>query len=183
MARLSESHKGQDNFIRTLPAILARHPQVRYVIAGDGPLRSHFERIAVAAGVKNAVVMTGKIDEVTKGCLVRNCRAFVMLSREAPAAAQFEGFGLVFLEAALAGRPSIAGASGGIPEVVVDGKTGVLVNPSSPIAIADAAISLLENPEFADQLGSQGRSRAQSEFTWKRTVATVHSDLAGLLFK
>lgn len=181
VARLAEPHKGQDNFIRTLPAILARYPQFRYVIAGDGPLRSYFERVAIASGVRAAVVMTGNVDEATKGCLIRNSRAFVMLSREAPAAAQFEGFGLVFLEAALAGRPSLAGASGGIPEVIVDGETGMLVNPSSSIAIADAAISLMANPKLADQLGSQARFRAESEFTWTRTVAAVHSELVRLL--
>jgi len=172
VARLVEPHKGQDVVIRALPPLVARYPSVRYVIAGDGPLRSSFQWIARAAGVERSVVFVGQIDDATKGALLASCRALVMPSREARAAAQFEGFGIVYLEAALSGRPSIGGAAGAAPEVIVDGLTGLLVDPQNCVAVADAMMRLADDPRLADELGERARRRATT-FTWAKTADVV----------
>jgi phosphatidylinositol alpha-1,6-mannosyltransferase len=88
-----------------------------------------------------------------------------MVSRESPAAGQFEGFGLVYAEAAHAGRPSIAGRAGAAPEVVIDGETGLLAIPDDPVAFASAALRLLEDPALADRLGLAAQERAARLYT------------------
>ena len=115
----------------------------------------------------------GQTDEATRDALFRSCRALVMISREARAAGQFEGFGLVYIEAARAGRPSIAGLAGGAPEVVVDGETGLTVDPDDIVGVVEAALRLLENPAFADELGARARLRAEAEFTWEAASARL----------
>jgi phosphatidylinositol alpha-1,6-mannosyltransferase len=181
VARLAEPHKGQDVFIDALAPLLARDPRIRYVIAGDGPLRSHFARLACARGVGAAVVMPGRIDELTKGALLRACRALVMLCKEAPAAAQFEGLGIAFVEAAMAGRASLAGRSGGVPEVVRDRRTGLLVDPADVPAVVEAARRLLEEDGLADGLGAAAEQWARRERTWPALVVRVDSLLAQLV--
>ncbi len=172
VARLVEPHKGQDVVIRALPPLVARYPHVRYVIAGEGPLRRSFQRIARTAGVERSVVFAGHIDDATKSALLAGCRALVMPSREARAAAQFEGFGIVYLEAALSGRPSIGGAAGGAPEVVVDGDTGLLVDPQNCVALVEAMMRLADDPWLADKLGERAQRRAAT-FTWARAADAV----------
>ena len=181
IARLAEPHKGQDVVLRALPALVARHPGLRYVVAGDGPLRAHLRRIAATSGVGDALVMTGSVDEPTKAALLAGCRAVVLLSREAPAAAQFEGFGIALVEAAFARRPVIAGRSGGIPEVVRDRETGLLVDPTSPVAFAEAASTLVDDSAYADALGERAQARAQSEFTWTAAGRRMEGALADLV--
>jgi phosphatidylinositol alpha-1,6-mannosyltransferase len=181
LARLAEPHKGHDVVIRTMPALVARHPGLHYVIAGDGPLRSHLKRIVATSGSEHAVLMTAAVDEPTKRSLLMGCCALVMPSREAPAAAQFEGFGVALVEAAIAARPVIAGRSGAIPEVVIDGETGLLVDPRSPVAIADAVSRLLDDPRLATELGERARERALREFGWDRFVELVERELRRLI--
>jgi phosphatidyl-myo-inositol dimannoside synthase len=164
-----------------MPALAARHPGLHYVIAGDGPLRSHLERIVTTSGSAHAILMAGAVDEPTKWSLLMGCYALVMPSREAPAAAQFEGFGIAFVEAALAGRPVIAGNSGAIPEVVRHDETGLLVDPRSAAATADAASRLLDDPRLATELGKRARERAVQEFAWERAVERMERTLRGLI--
>jgi phosphatidyl-myo-inositol dimannoside synthase len=181
VARLAEPHKGHDVVLRALPALAARHPRLNYVVAGDGPLRAHLERLAETAGASHAR-FTGRVDEPTKAALLAECRAFVMVSREARAAAQFEGFGLVYAEAARAGRPSIAGRAGAAPEVVLDETTGLLVRPDDPVEVVGAALRLLDDPGLAHRLGVAARTRADLLYTWdaagERLVTAVEALLA-----
>jgi phosphatidylinositol alpha-1,6-mannosyltransferase len=170
IARLAEPHKGQDVVIRALPAIVARHPGLRYVIAGEGPLRDHFRRIARASGIENSVVITGSVSEATKATLLKQCAALIMVSRESRTASAFEGFGLAFIEAALSRRPVIAGDSGAIPEVVRHGETGLLVDPRSPVATAEAVSLLLDDPGYAEALATAAHARAIREFEWPAAV-------------
>jgi phosphatidylinositol alpha-1,6-mannosyltransferase len=181
VGRLAEPHKGQDMVIRTLAPLLAREPRLRYVIAGDGPLRPYLLRIAATSGVADAVLMPGSVDEGTKAALLSRCMALVMISREARAAAQFEGFGVVFAEAALHGRPSIGGDSGAIPDAIRDGETGLLVDPERADSLVAAVLQLLEDSGFADELGKRARERAQAEFTWDAASERIERVLAELV--
>jgi len=175
IGRLVEPHKGIDQVLRALPALVGALPDVRLVVVGEGPLRAHYERIARACGVSDAVVWAGRVDEADKGALLKGARALVLLSRASPAAAQFEGFGIALVEAALAGRPSIAGNSGGIPDAVVDGETGLLVDPCDPAEFTRAARALLEDSALATRLGEAARRRAEREFTWPRAMERMVS--------
>ncbi|MCK4322990.1 MAG: glycosyltransferase family 4 protein, partial [Armatimonadetes bacterium] len=86
--------------------------------------------------------------------------------------------GLVYLEANLCGLPVVAGDTGGVSDAVVDGETGLLVNPEDPAAIASAIVRLLDNPDLAAQLGAAGRARVLAEFTWERVAAHCQRALA-----
>ena len=181
VARLDEPHKGHDVFLRALPAIVAEHPDFRYVVAGDGELRRHLERIAETSGVTRAVIFTGRVDEPTKASLISGSRAFLMLSRESTSVLQFEGFGIAFAEAALLGKASLAGRSGAVPEVVVDNETGLLVDPSDVVAIVEASLQLLQDPGASDRMGARARARAEADFTWEIAVGRVDRILTSLL--
>lgn len=175
IGRLVEPHKGVDHLLRALPALRGAMPHMRVVIVGDGPLRERYERIARAGAVDDAVVWAGRVDEADKNALLARARALVLLSRASRAAAQFEGFGITLIEAALAGRPSIAGNSGGIPDAVLDGETGLLVDPCDPAEFSRAARALLEDAALAARLGEAGRQRAEREFTWSRVMERMVS--------
>lgn len=166
VGRLAEPHKGQDAVLRAVPALAGVDERFRYVVAGDGSLRTYFEKVAKTTGAAAATIFAGRVDEPTKAALLRRCAAFTMVSREARAAAQFEGFGLVYVEAALAGRPSLAGRAGAAPEVVADGETGLIVEPDRPAQIVDAALRLLDE-RYADALGATARERARATGTWE----------------
>lgn len=181
VSRLDEPHKGHDIFLKALPALLERHPGLLYVIAGDGHLADELRAQADALGVRRAVRMLGAVDESTKACLLPACRAFVMVSRESHKPPLFEGFGIAYLEAALAGRPSLAGASGGVPDAVVHEETGLLVDPLSVPAVTAAAMLLLDDPELADAMGERARVRALRDFTWDTAIGRMETCLEGML--
>jgi phosphatidylinositol alpha-1,6-mannosyltransferase len=173
IARLSEPHKGVDVFLRAIPALRAINPRLRYVVAGGGSLLEELRDLAHHTRLDGTVLFAGPVHEDTKQTLLAHCLAFVMISREAPAAAQFEGFGLVYMEAALAGRPSIAGAAGAGPEVVRHMETGLVVDPRSELAAVEAGRLLLEDPALADRLGAAAERSALQSNRWTDAVSRI----------
>jgi phosphatidylinositol alpha-1,6-mannosyltransferase len=96
--------------------------------------------------------------------------------------ADVEGFGMVFLEAAAAGLPTIGGASGGVPEAVEDGQTGFLVRGTDATELAATIRTLAESPEMRRRLGAAGRMRVRRQFNWDDATArlsAVHDDVSG----
>jgi phosphatidylinositol alpha-1,6-mannosyltransferase len=85
--------------------------------------------------------------------------------------ADVEGFGMVALEAAAAGKPVIATRCGGIPDAVEDRESGILVEPGNRDRLSEAIVSLLKNPQIAAAMGQSGRQRAEKEFTWGSVVS------------
>lgn len=177
VARLGELYKGHDMVIRALPLILARQPEVRYVIAGDGPLRPYLQRLASSLGVDAHVTFTGALSDEDLAEWYRRATVFAMLSRESAADGGAEGYGLAFIEAGAWGKPVVGGLSGGIPDAVIDGVTGLLVAPSDIPAITDALVRVLEDPPLAARLGAQGRARAVNELSWPNFTAAFERAL------
>jgi phosphatidyl-myo-inositol dimannoside synthase len=167
VGRLVDAYKGHDMVIRAMPLILARVPMARYVVVGDGPLRRHLERLCVSLGVSPAIRFVGQASDAAVDRWYRRCEVFVLAGRESGAGGG-EGFGMVLVEANLRGKPVVGGRSGGIPDAVIDGQTGILVDPLDPADIADAVTRLLTEPELAARLGRDGRRRALDELTWPR---------------
>src|SRR5207253_10815502 len=108
----------------------------------------------------------GRVTDQDLVALYTHCTAFVMVSRDRTTDGGAEGFGLVFLEANSYGKPVLGGNSGGIPDAVLDGTTGLLADPDSVISVAENAIRLLTNRKLAERLGRQGRDRVLRERTW-----------------
>ncbi|WP_127584462.1 glycosyltransferase family 4 protein [Paenibacillus koleovorans] len=158
--------KGHDKVIESMPAILEAIPNAVYVIAGDGPERKRLEQLARDRGVAEQVVFTGYVkDLAAMNAFYNTCDQFLMVSRELEQG-DAEGFGIVYLEAAMTGIPVIAGKSGGVGEAVLDGETGVLVDPQSPTAIADAVVRLARDEALREELASAGYERARSQFRY-----------------
>ena len=167
VGRLIE-RKGCDKVIESLPSILSHFPRAVYLIAGDGPDRTRLEKLRDSLGLAKAVIFTGLVPEDDLTAYYGLATLFAMVSRQTPGDHEVEGFGIVYLEANACGLPVVAGRSGGVPDAVLDGRTGYLVDPFSKEAIAAAIIRLLENPQVREQLGSFGRERAVSEFSWEQ---------------
>ena len=171
VARLDE-HKGHDVTIRALPRVLERFPDLRYVMVGPGEENwPRLRRLAEEAGVLGAIDYRGRVSDEDVRAAYAEADVFVMLSREMPGRLDLvEGFGLTFLEAAAVGLPSVAGNSGGIPDAVEDGVSGLLVDPYSPEETAEAICRLLGDRDLAARLGRQGRERAAAKFSWNVVV-------------
>jgi len=175
VARLADLWKGHDTAIRALPLVKAKCPDVRYVIAGDGPLRDYLERVARSVGVEQDVAFLGEVPDEALADLYRSSDVFVLLSRESALDGSAEGFGIVCLEAGACGKPVVAGRSGGIVDAVQDGVTGILVDPEDVGAVADAIASLLRAPSLAKRLGDAGRAMVLARFTWDHVIAEARS--------
>jgi phosphatidylinositol alpha-1,6-mannosyltransferase len=160
------SRKGHDMVIRALPYVRKYIPEVTYLIVGDGPCRTQLEILATAMGVRDYVIFAGQMPTEDLPAIYALSDVFIMPSRERRVAYDVEGFGLVFLEASACAKPVVGGRSGGTPDAVVDGVTGLLVNPHDPEDIARALIRLLTDYDLASQLGQQGRLRVVRDFTW-----------------
>jgi glycogen synthase len=162
LGRLS-AEKGFDLALHALPAILKRFPQVCLVVAGEGPEQSSLKAQAARLGLTAAVDFLGWVAPEDVHTLINTATLLVVPSWR-------EGFGLVALEAAHMARPVVATRVGGLPEVVVDGRTGLLVEQGDAKALADAVITLLTHPEVAVQMGQAARNRAIACFSWDHCV-------------
>jgi len=152
--------KGFDTLIGAYRLVLDQLPGAPdLVIAGDGEERPKLEMLAAAREISDRVEFVGQYDRSDIARLFKGCTLFVLPSRA-------EGLPLVSLEAMAAGKPVVATRVGGIPEVVIDGVTGLLVSPDDPVGLADSICRLLENPILAKQVASAGR-RQVSSFDWQ----------------
>jgi phosphatidylinositol alpha-1,6-mannosyltransferase len=171
------ARKGHDMVIRALPRVRRRVPDVTYLVVGDGPERARLDALATELGVRGHVVFGGTVPAPTLPQVYALCDVFVMPSREEPESNNVEGFGLVFLEANACAKPVVGGRSGGVAEAIVDGVTGLLVNPTVEDSIAESIVQLLSDRELAQRLGRQGRDRVCREFSWVRVAQRVRSIL------
>jgi phosphatidylinositol alpha-1,6-mannosyltransferase len=165
VGRLVE-RKGCDLVIRAMKEIKRAVPDAVYVIAGSGDYAARLRQLAAELGLHaDAVRFTGPIHPNELTSYFTLCDVFVMPNRIVDS--DVEGFGLVFIEAAVCGKPAIGGRSGGAVDAIVDGVTGRLVDPTSVGEVAAAAIELLTNPGLARRMGAAGRDRALAEFDYR----------------
>jgi glycosyltransferase involved in cell wall biosynthesis len=162
VARLtaSDSYKGVDHVIQALPAVLSVVPDLYYVVVGEGDDRQRLERLAVDAGVEDRVMFAGARADAELAGYYRACDAYVMPSRS-------EGFGIVYLEAMSCGKPVVAANSGGAPEVVEDGVTGLLVEYGDVPTLACSLTRLLTDRECRQRMGEAGRRRVEARYTFE----------------
>lgn len=176
VGRLVE-RKGHDTVLQALPAIARAIPDVHYLIVGEGPNESHLHAMTEKLELSDRVTFVGFASDDEVAAYYALCDVFVMISRSIPEKGDIEGFGIVYLEANLMGKPVVAGDSGGVPEAVADGRTGLLVDPQSSAAVAEAAITLLQDKALAQRLGQQGYERVVREFSSEAAAAKVYARL------
>ncbi len=162
VATLSK-HKGIQWVIRAMPKILSEFPDARYVVAGHGGYRPELESIVedvLPPHLRHTVTFLGRISDSEKYACYDMCDVFAMPSSE-------EGFGLVYVEAAAFGKPTVGCDVMGIPEAVIQGKTGLLVNPDDVDAVANAILRLLRDDGDRVRMGQNGQRRVETELSWR----------------
>lgn len=161
VARLltNELYKGHDHVISALPPLLQRFPQLIYHIVGDGNGRPELEAQAARLGVAHAVRFHGFVDEAVMQRFYAESSVFIMPSRR-------EGFGFVFIEAMAQGAPAIGGNMDATPEVIADGVTGYLVDPTSVDDIVDKTSRLLADADLRRTMGQAAIRHVQENFSY-----------------
>ncbi len=162
--------KGVDSVIKLMPEILSQDKNVVYVIGGIGQDEKYLKNLA--KDNKN-IIFLGRLKEIEKWAWLSSCDVFVQVARSE--AGNFDGFGIVYLEANLAGKPVIAGNSGGVCDAVKDGVNGLMVDPENLEEIKKVVLKLLKNKELSRKLGKDGQIRAKEEFSCKKQVEKIYS--------
>ena len=155
-------HKGQRHFVEAAALVVREVPDARFVIAGEGELRPTLEHLIKHLNLEKHVMLAGFRPDVLS--VHKGFDIFVMSSIT-------EGLGTSLLDAMACGKPIVATTAGGMPEVVQDGKTGILVPPRNDQAMADAIVKLLKDPALRERMGAAGLSRVNAKFSAERMVA------------
>ncbi|WP_055567277.1 glycosyltransferase family 4 protein [Streptomyces atriruber] len=169
--------KGQDTLIEALPMVRRAVADATLLLVGTGPHEARLRELAAAEGVADDVVFAGGHPHHAMPRFYAAADAFAMPCRTRRRGLEVEGLGIVFLEAAAAGLPVVAGDSGGAPDAVLDGESGYVVDGRSPAAVADRLVRLLRDRELARGMGEKGRAWVRGEWDWGRSYEV----LAGLL--
>ena len=156
--------KGMDTLIRASARLAGVHHDLQVVIAGKGRDRRRLTRLAARVGAP--VQLAGRLGDDDLADLYSCADVFAMLCRTRWRGLEQEGFGIVFLEAAAAGVPQVAGRSGGAHEAVVDGETGVVLDEATPQNAAAAIGALLDDPDQQKEMGDAARRRVESDFSY-----------------
>ena len=168
--------KGMDTLIAAASRLGRDFSGLAVCIAGDGRDRARLQRRIDALAAP--VTLLGRIGDDDKAALLSSADVFAMLCRNRWGGLEQEGFGIVFVEAAAAGTPQVAGDSGGASEAVADGQTGVVVDADATISDITSTISeLLSNPERRFEMGASSRQRATTEFSYDVLAMKLQSTL------
>jgi len=159
-----QKRKGHDHTILAMKVIAQAIPDILYAIVGDGEEMSCLKALVKEHHLEFYVQFLGKLDDSAMLSCYQQCDLFIMANREVDG--DFEGFGIVFLEAQACGKPVIAGKSGGTAETMVVGETGLLVDGNDPEEIAKAVIQLFRDGTSLSVMGSKARDWVISKFDW-----------------
>jgi phosphatidyl-myo-inositol dimannoside synthase len=161
------ARKGQDMLVEAWPDVLARVPGAHLLLGGSGPQEPRIARRRRALGLEESVTMAGEIPWERLPAFHAAADVFAMPCRTRLAGLDVEGLGIVFLEAQASGTPVVVGRSGGAPETVIDGETGLVVDGRSPAEVADAIATLLSDPDRRKAMGDAGRQFVEQRFAWE----------------
>lgn len=167
VGRLSR-RKGFDQMIRAVAQLRDEGVPLRYVIAGIGEDADYLDGLIAEHNVQGIVHRIGAVSDADLPRWMNACDVFAMPNREING--DNEGFGMVFIEAAACGKPSIAGRAGGTGSAVIDGETGLRVDGAAVDAVARALGKLLSDAEAAMAMGQRGWARTQRDFAWERVA-------------
>jgi glycogen(starch) synthase len=162
LGRLSPE-KGFDVALNAFAILVGEFPEARMLVAGNGYLRLELEQQATELGIRDRVEFPGWIAPAEVPALIDTATMVLMPSRQ-------ESLPLVALETASMARPIVATRIGGLPEVVADGETGLLVPPEDAPALANAISRLLHQRELASNMGKAAKNRVRQLFSWSSHV-------------
>lgn len=162
--------KGFDKVIEVFPELLIKYPNLLYIVIGNGPDVKYLKE--KANKFKESVLFLDNVNEIEKWSWLHIGDIFVMPSRDIDG--DFEGFGIVYLEANLAKIPVIAGDSGGVRDAIKHNFNGILVNPENNLEIKNAILRLLKNEELRNKLVDNGYKRVINDFNIKKQIKSLY---------
>lgn len=175
VSRLVE-RKGVDKVLEALASRRDELPDLRYVVAGDGPDRERLEQRAEDLDLGDIVSFAGFVDADVKHHLYEAADLFVMPNRELDDG-DVEGFGIVFLEANAHGTPVIGGRSGGAVDAIEHEGSGLLVDPEDPEAVGEAIARLAEDPDLLASMADRGRQRLEQKLDFDANLDELEAIL------
>jgi glycosyltransferase involved in cell wall biosynthesis len=155
--------------------VLQKQPQVKLVIAGRGAEEQNLRSLAQELGITEQVLFVGHLDQSMLAAYMKNCLALVLPSLT-------EGLPRVVIEAQLLGKPVIASRVGGIPEIIANGATGLVVAPKDWQALARAMVTILEDPALAERMGSAARAQMGEKFNYQNYYTVYHAMVQQVCF-
>jgi hypothetical protein len=153
--------KGVEYLIRAFQNVAKENDKIKLLLVGDGPLKSKLVSIAEEIGLAHRIIFLGLRDRNETAALLHGCEIFVLPSRAEP-------FGIVLLEAMVCMKPIVATTVGGIPEIIQDEITGLLVPPEDIDALSSALVTLLNRPDLRRQLGMRGYDFVKEHFLYEK---------------
>ncbi len=159
-------YKGQHRVLEALPQVLKKIPNLVYLIVGKGDEEKYLRKIVRNLGLEGKIIFIGEIFREETPLYYAACDVFILPS-------DLESFGIAYLEANACGKPVIGGRSGGVSDAIIDGETGLLVDPLNINQIVGALVKLLTNSELARKLGEEGRKRVERELNWQAMAKKI----------
>lgn len=180
VARLDE-RKGHDQVIRAVSRLRNDFPNLTYLIVGKGREEKRLRQLATELQIAERVIFTGYVPDADLPRFYNLCDLFILLNRQTRTdprlQGDYEGFGIVFLEAAACGKAVIAGNFGGIADAVEHGVSGLIINPNDLDEISQTIRRLLQDDAYRQRLGAAGRKRAQKYFDWSIITTKIQQIL------
>ena len=174
--------KGVDKAIEATALVAKERPEVLLCVGGSGPDSDRLKNLASQLGMGEHVRFLGRVSEADMGPAYAAADLFVLPSRTSIDPPDAEGFGIVFLEAGACGTPSLGGDSGGVPDAVRDGETGLLAPPEDARALADRILRLMGDAELLRRLGVNAKAHAEDS-TWPKAAGRYFAAFEGGLQK
>lgn len=169
--------KGHDNVLNALPDVIKQVPNIKYVIIGNGPEEKNLRKKIKDLKLESYVEINNNVNDEDLKKYYLSCDLFIMPSRiindNNGQPLDVEGFGMVFLEANLFGKPVIGGNNGGQIDAIENGKSGLLVNAQDFQEISKSIIKIATNPELSQQMGVYGKNRITQNFTWEKQSQSI----------
>jgi len=177
-----DARKGHDRVLRQLPALLKKHQDMIYCIVGDGPCRPQLEALVKELQLQDSVVhFAGRISNEMLDLYYSAADIFVMLNMLTANDEDFEGFGFVFAEAGLFGKPCLGGDNAGVRDVIIHGETGFLVDPDHSRNVQAYLKRLCDTPELRACLGANARKYVTANLTASHMIAGIENVLHELV--
>jgi phosphatidylinositol alpha-1,6-mannosyltransferase len=170
--------KGQDLVLDSLSHLKKQIPNLKYVIVGEGPERQNLEHKIYSLSLEKNVLFAGKVENLELAKYYSSANLFVLPCRFIPPN-DIEGFGIVFLEANLYGKPVIAGNTGGATEAVQHNTTGLLINPENKFELEEAIFKLYTDRDLSTKLGRNGRLRVLEQYNSNPSDKLLNLFMAG----
>lgn len=156
--------KGFQTIIDAAPSIFKKYPQVKFIIAGKGPMLQYFQEQIKEKGLQNSIFFVGFINDQLRNQMLKECDICLFPS-------YYEPFGIVALEGMIAGKPTIVTETGGLSEIVTHKETGIKIQPNDAQSLTNAVINCIEDKKLANKIAMNGKKLVETKFSWK-TVAT-----------